>query len=37
MYRYSKCSANTKLLFCTTGILLKRLEEDPDLVGALLL
>lgn len=29
----SKCSANTKLLFCTTGILLKRLEEDPDLVG----
>ena len=29
----SKCSSNTKLLFCTTGILLKRMEEDPDLVG----
>ena len=27
----SKCSNNTKLLFCTTGILLKRLEEDPEL------
>jgi len=27
----SKCSSNTKLLFCTTGILLKRLEEDPEL------
>jgi len=29
----SKTSAATKLLFCTTGILLKRLEEDPDLTG----
>ena len=29
----SKSSADTRLLFCTTGILLKRLEEDPDLVG----
>ena len=27
----SKAKANTRLLFCTTGILLKRLEEDPDL------
>ena len=27
----SKAKANTRLLFCTTGILLKRLEEDVDL------
>ncbi|GMI49924.1 hypothetical protein TeGR_g970, partial [Tetraparma gracilis] len=27
----SKATANTRLLFCTTGILLKRLEEDPTL------
>jgi hypothetical protein len=29
----SKCSSQTKLLFCTTGILLKRLEEDRELTG----
>ncbi|GMH71901.1 hypothetical protein TL16_g05777 [Triparma laevis f. inornata] len=27
----SKASRNTRMLFCTTGILLKRLEEDKDL------
>jgi ATP-dependent RNA helicase DHX57 len=27
----SKATTNTRLLFCTTGILLKRLEEDPSL------
>jgi HrpA-like RNA helicase len=27
----SKATSNTRLLFCTTGILLKRLEEDPTL------
>ena len=27
----SKTSRATKLLFCTTGILLKRLEDDPEL------
>ena len=27
----SKATTNTRLLFCTTGILLKRLEEDPTL------
>ncbi|KAL7540412.1 hypothetical protein ACHAXR_010081 [Thalassiosira sp. AJA248-18] len=27
----SKATANTRLLFCTTGILLKRLEEDATL------
>lgn len=27
----SKANTNTRLLFCTTGILLKRLEEDPTL------
>eukprot|EP00571_Detonula_confervacea_P005318 CAMPEP_0172332260 /NCGR_PEP_ID=MMETSP1058-20130122/62346_1 /TAXON_ID=83371 /ORGANISM="Detonula confervacea, Strain CCMP 353" /LENGTH=361 /DNA_ID=CAMNT_0013049539 /DNA_START=62 /DNA_END=1145 /DNA_ORIENTATION=- len=27
----SKATPNTRLLFCTTGILLKRLEEDPTL------
>ena len=26
-------SSSTHLLFCTTGILLRRLEEDPDLEG----
>ena len=29
----SKATPNTRLLFCTTGILLKRLEEDPDLLN----
>jgi len=29
----SKQSARTRLLFCTTGILLRRLQSDPDLVG----
>jgi HrpA-like RNA helicase len=28
----AKTSAATRLLFCTTGILLRRLSEDPDLV-----
>ena len=27
----SKTSSSTRLLFCTTGILLRRLESDPDL------
>ena len=27
----SKASRNTRMLFCTTGILLKRLEDDKDL------
>jgi HrpA-like RNA helicase len=27
----SKATSNTRLLFCTTGILLKRLEDDADL------
>ena len=27
----SKASRNTRMLFCTTGILLKRLEADKDL------
>jgi len=27
----SKMSASTRLLFCTTGILLRRLEREPDL------
>ncbi len=27
----SKTSASTRLLFCTTGILLRRLESDPEL------
>ena len=27
----SKMSSSTRLLFCTTGILLRRLESDPDL------
>ncbi|KAK9290674.1 hypothetical protein L1049_008847 [Liquidambar formosana] len=29
----AKCSAQTRLLFCTTGVLLRRLVEDPDLTG----
>ena len=29
----SRQSANTRLLFCTTGILLRRLQSDPDLRG----
>eukprot|EP00039_Didymoeca_costata_P003149 m.65483 g.65483 ORF g.65483 m.65483 type:complete len:1368 (+) comp11739_c0_seq1:318-4421(+) len=29
----SKRSKHTRLLFCTTGILLRRLESDPDLAG----
>lgn len=29
----SKSSAQTALLFCTTGILTRRLEEDRDLEG----
>lgn len=27
----SKQSANTQLLFCTTGVLLRMLQGDPDL------
>eukprot|EP00951_Prasinocladus_malaysianus_P004926 scaffold34951_cov41-Prasinocladus_malaysianus.AAC.1 len=30
---YEKVSAATHLMFCTTGILLRRLEEDPNLEG----
>ncbi len=29
----NKSSSATRLLFCTTGILLRRLEEDASLVG----
>ena len=29
----SKRSQRTRLLFCTTGVLLRRLQCDPDLVG----
>ncbi|TKV93426.1 hypothetical protein SEVIR_9G225300v4 [Setaria viridis] len=29
----SKRSAQTRLLFCTTGVLLRRLAQEPDLVG----
>ena len=29
----TKASGATKLLFCTTGILLRRLEQDPSLAG----
>ncbi|XP_022766947.1 DExH-box ATP-dependent RNA helicase DExH1 isoform X2 [Durio zibethinus] len=29
----SKCSAQTRLLFCTTGVLLRQLVQDPDLNG----
>lgn len=28
-----KCSKSTRLLFCTTGILLRRMHGDPDLKG----
>lgn len=30
----SRCSSSTRLLFCTTGVLLRRLADDPDLQGA---
>jgi len=29
----SKRSAQTKLLFCTTGVILRRLQDDPTLTG----
>ncbi|XP_066374421.1 DExH-box ATP-dependent RNA helicase DExH1-like isoform X2 [Miscanthus floridulus] len=29
----SKRSAQTRLLFCTTGVLLRRLVQEPDLIG----
>ncbi|KAI7992631.1 DExH-box ATP-dependent RNA helicase DExH1 [Camellia lanceoleosa] len=29
----SKCSAQTRLLFCTTGVLLRKLVQDPVLTG----
>jgi ATP-dependent RNA helicase DHX29 len=29
----SKKSVRTKLLFCTTGVVLRRLQDDPNLVG----
>ncbi|XP_057951313.1 DExH-box ATP-dependent RNA helicase DExH1 isoform X2 [Malania oleifera] len=29
----AKCTAQTRLLFCTTGVLLRRLVQDPDLSG----
>lgn len=29
----SKASAQTSLLFCTYGVLLRRLQDDPDLVA----
>ena len=29
----SRISDNTRLLFCTTGVLLRRLERDPTLKG----
>ena len=29
----NKTSPSTQLLFCTTGILLRRMEEDPELKG----
>ena len=29
----SRTCADTRLLFCTTGVLLRRLEEDPQLAG----
>ncbi|KAH9495037.1 ATPdependent RNA helicase [Bulinus truncatus] len=29
----SKLSIHTRLLFCTTGIVLRRLEDDPELAG----
>jgi HrpA-like RNA helicase len=29
----SKKSKHTKLMFCTTGVILRRLQDDPDLKG----
>ncbi|XP_061352384.1 DExH-box ATP-dependent RNA helicase DExH1 isoform X2 [Gastrolobium bilobum] len=29
----TKCSAETRLLFCTTGVLLRKLVQDPELAG----
>jgi HrpA-like RNA helicase len=29
----SKRSSETKLLYCTTGVVLRRLQEDRDLEG----
>lgn len=29
----AKKSRNTKLMFCTTGIILRRLQDDPELDG----
>lgn len=29
----SKVSKETKLIFCTTGVVLRRLQDDPNLVG----
>ena len=29
----SKKSKNTKLMFCTTGVILRRLQDDPELKG----
>ena len=29
----SRQSAKTRMLFCTTGVLLRRLQQDPDLTG----
>mgnify|MGYP000412686025 CR=1 FL=1 len=29
----SKTSSNTRLLYCTNGILLRRLQVDPSLIG----
>ncbi len=29
----SKKSKHTKLLFCTTGVVLRRLHDDPNLIG----
>jgi len=29
----SKKSKNTKLMFCTTGVILRRLQDDPELRG----
>lgn len=28
-----RLGANTRLLFCTTGVVLRRLANDPDLAG----
>ena len=29
----SRQSSKTRMLFCTTGVLLRRLQQDPDLIG----